>query len=177
MKWQLSQTQVSCLSNDLKTIAKLLFEQLMTTKENIILSQPTAPFPFWIKHLFENVCVYILHFSGLEHNRQPTHYSALTYSLLTNICSKRNIQFVIPSEPSGNVRSNNVGAPVWRNGVVVFWYGKHGHWLRGVNTSASAGVFSIVARDQVLYAFVCALLHLCVCCGPFGQSKKIRHCE
>lgn len=42
-----------------------------------------------------------------------------------------------PCELSDNFQTNNGGAPLWRNGMAVFWYGKHGHWLRGVNTSTT----------------------------------------
>lgn len=51
---------------------------------------------------------------------------------------EENPLFYFLSEQLGNLQTNNGGVPLWRNGMAVFWYEKHGQWLCRVNASAEA---------------------------------------
>lgn len=174
MKRQWSQNEVSCLSNDLKTITKLfLCEQLMTTDkgEHYSITAKHSYSPSELSMLVFPWCICVDEYAA------PTLHTALTLLLSTEndlFVVEENHGFYFPTLSSQETCQPTM-AVIPLTLRHVFWYVKHGHWLCRVNTRAVARVFSIVLRKIVeirwsTHIYVC--VRVCLR-GRFGHTSSI----
>lgn len=75
----------------------------------------------------------MLHFCGWVFSPHTTVHTLLLYWKWSSVEENPIFSSTLLS---GNFGAINSAVPLWRNGMAVFWYGKHGHWLCSVNTSA-----------------------------------------